>query len=69
MPVTKVTPSVNLSNLAFMLKELADKVQQLDEEDLETLEILLDDETVARIREAQQCKEYVLYEEVFDDEL
>ncbi len=69
MPATKAPPSVDLSNLAFMLRELADKVQQLDEEDLETLEILLDEETLARIREAQRCTEYVSYEEVFDDQL
>lgn len=66
---TAQKPLVNLSNLAFLIKEISDRVEHLDEEDLETLEILLDDETLARIREAQQCREYVTDKEVFDDQL
>ena len=62
-------PPVDLANLAFVIREISSQVDQLDEEDLETLEILLDDETLARIREAQECREYVTAKEVFDDDL
>ena len=56
---------IDLMNLAFILKELAAKVQELDENDLETLEIMLDDELMADLSEPVDKKEYFTHEEVF----
>lgn len=56
---------IDLMNLAFILKELASKVQELDEDDLETLEIMLDEEAMEDLSQPVSKKEYFTHEEVF----
>lgn len=56
---------IDLMNLAFILKELAAKVQELDENDLETLEVLLDDEVVEMLNQPESSRQYFTHEEVF----
>jgi hypothetical protein len=64
---TTTRTSVDLSNLAFTIKEIVRQVQALNEEERETLEILLDDGTLAAIEESDQDKAYVSRQDVFGD--
>ncbi|MEK7273997.1 MAG: hypothetical protein AAB296_07120 [Candidatus Desantisbacteria bacterium] len=57
--------NIDLMNLAFIMKELAAKVQELDEDDLETLEIMLDDELMTDLSKHVDKKEYFTHEQVF----
>lgn len=65
MRVKIAKKEIDLMNLAFILKELSAKVHELDEDDLETLEIMLDDELMADLAKPVDKKEYFTHEEVF----
>ena len=58
---------IDLGNLAFMLKEVIQQLEQLDETEIETLEIMLDDELIKAIEESEANPEYLSYEEFFKD--
>lgn len=58
---------VDLGNLAIMLKEVIRQMEQLDEDDIETLEILLDDDLMQAIEESEANPEFIPYEEFFKD--
>lgn len=57
--------NLNLENLAFVLKELSKKVKLLNETELETLEIMLDDEIMEVINNPSPMEALLTYEEVF----
>lgn len=57
--------NIDLMNLAFILKELASKIQELDEDDLETLELLLDEEVIEMLNTPESARKYFTHEEVF----
>ena len=59
--------NIDLGNLAFMIKEIIRQMEQLDENEMETLEILLDDETMKALQEVEDNPEYITYEEFFDN--
>lgn len=56
---------IDLMNLAFIIKELASKIQELDENDIETLEIMLDEEAMKDLSQPVSKREYLTHEEVF----
>jgi len=55
--------NIDLSNLAFMLKEIIHQLEQLDENEIETLEILLDDELMQAFEEVKANPEFITLEE------
>jgi len=59
--------NIDLSNLAFMLKEIIHQLEQLDENEIETLEILLDDELMQALEEVEANPEPITYEEFFNN--
>lgn len=65
MSVQSAKKEINLMNLAFILKELSNKVQELDESDLETLEVMLDEEVMNDLSKPVSKREYLTHEEVF----
>ncbi len=65
MSAQAAKPHIDLMNLAFILKELASKVQELDEDDLETLELLLDEEVIEMLNKPVSARQYFTHEEVF----
>ena len=67
--MSKNNNHIDLSNLAFMIKELVRIIQQLDENELETLEILLDDEAMKALKEGDVNPEYFTHREVFGHDL
>lgn len=52
----KDTEKTDLVKLAQDIKRLARTLKKLDESELETLDVLLDPEAMAAIREARRCK-------------
>jgi hypothetical protein len=52
-----------------MIKELVKIIQKLNENELETLEILLDDETMKALKEGDINPEYFTHKEVFGHDL
>jgi len=59
--------NVDLSNLALMLKEIIYQLEQLNDNEIETLEILLDDETMKALKEVEANPEPITYEEFFNN--
>ncbi|HEX9974677.1 MAG TPA: hypothetical protein VGD14_21615 [bacterium] len=55
--------NIDLSNLALMLKEIIHQLEQLDENEIETLEILLDDELMKALEEVKANPEFIPLEE------
>jgi hypothetical protein len=64
---TETRAPIDLGNLAFLIKELMRQVEALDEQERESLEILLDDETMAALEESDQNRIHVSRAEVFGD--
>jgi hypothetical protein len=67
--MAKQNKNVDLGNLAFMIKEIIRQMEQLDENEIETLEILLDDELMKAIEEVEMNPEPITYEEFFKNAL
>jgi len=67
--MSKDKSHIDLNNLAFMIKEIIRQMEQLDENEIETLEILLDDETMKALEEVESNPEPITYEEFFKDAL
>jgi hypothetical protein len=61
--MAKQNKNVDLGNLAFMIKEIIRQMEQLDENEIETLEILLDDELMKAIEEVKANPEFIPLEE------
>lgn len=59
--------NIDLGNLAFMIKEIIRQMEQLDENEMETLEILLDDELMKAIEKVEANPEPITYEEFFNN--
>ncbi len=57
--------NIDLMNLAFIMKELASKIHELDEDDLETLELLLDEKVIKMLNKPESARQYFTHEEVF----
>jgi hypothetical protein len=52
------TNIIDLSNLAAIIRELKDTIDKLSPEELETLEVLLDDETMEILNLPPEKREY-----------
>ena len=67
--MAKNNRQIDLSNLALMIMEIIKQLEQLDEDEMETLEILLDDKTMKVLKETEENPEPISYEEFFKDDL